>query len=150
MAKKNRGRFYEEFKIGDKFFSEQQIIADLDIAKFAELSGDYNPIHVDEEFARTTLYGERIAHGLLGLSVVSGLAAKLGFAEKTTVAFRGLEWKFRKPILIGDNVSAVFEVIEKRSVPIEGAGLIIFQVLVSNQEKSIVQKGKWSLIIKKR
>ena len=149
MAKNNRGLFYEEFKIGDKFFSEQQSIADLDIAKFAELSGDYNPIHVDEEFARTTLYGERIAHGLLGLSVVSGLAAKLGFAEKTTVAFRGLEWKFRKPILIGDSVSAVFEVIEKRSVPIEGAGLIIFQVLVSNQEKSIVQKGKWSLIIKK-
>ena len=149
MAKKNKGLFFEEFKIGDKFFSEQQSIADLDIAKFAELSGDYNPIHVDEEFARTTLYGERIAHGLLGLSVVSGLAAKLGFAEKTTVAFRGLEWKFRKPILIGDNVSAVFEVIEKRSVPIEGAGLIIFQVLVSNQEESIVQKGKWSLIIKK-
>ena len=149
MAKKNKGLFFEEFKIGDKFFSEQQSIADLDIAKFAELSGDYNPIHVDEEFARTTLYGERIAHGLLGLSVVSGLAAKLGFAEKTTVAFRGLEWKFRKPILIGDSVSAVFEVIEKRSVPIEGAGLIIFQVLVSNQEKSIVQKGKWSLIIKK-
>ena len=149
MAKKNRGLYFEEFKMGDKFFSGNQTISELDIVKFAGISGDYNPIHVDEEFARTTLYGERIAHGLLGLAVVSGLAAKLGFAERTTIAFRGLDWKFRKPILIGDIISAVFEVIEKRSVPIEGAGLIVFLVSVSNQDKSIVQKGKWSLLIKK-
>ena len=149
MNKKSRGLFFEEFKVGDKFFSESQAISEHHIVEFAEISGDNNPIHVDEEFAKTTLYGERIVHGLLGLSVVSGLAAKLGFAERTTIAFRGLEWKFRKPILIGDIVSAVFQVIEKRSVPIEGAGLIVFQVIVSNQDNSIVQKGKWSLIIKK-
>ena len=150
MGHKNRGLFFEEFNEGDKFFSEKQKITEVDIVSFAEISGDHNPIHIDGEFAKTTIYGERIAHGLLGLSIVSGLASKLGFAEKTTIAFRGLEWKFKKPILIEDEVSAIFEVIEKRTLPIEGAGLIVFQVLVSNQDELLVQKGKWLMVIKKR
>ncbi|NIV31746.1 MAG: dehydratase, partial [Anaerolineae bacterium] len=66
------------------------------------LSGDYNQIHTDVEFTKGTRFGERVAHGLLGLSIVSGLAARLGLIEGTVEAFTGLEWKFRGPILIGD------------------------------------------------
>ncbi len=150
MNREDQSLFYEEFLVGDKFFSGQRMILEKDIHSFTELSGDRNPIHIDEEFASKSLYGERIAHGLLVLSLTSGLAYELGFAERSTAAFRALEWKFKRPTKIGDTISAVFEVIEKREISLEGLGLVIFQVVVLNQDDRIVQMGKWSLIIKKK
>lgn len=150
MNKEERSLFYDEFLVGDKFFSEQRKILDKDILSFAELSGDRNPIHIDNDFANNSMYGERIAHGLLVLSLTSGLAFELGFAERTTAAFRALEWKFKGPIKIGDTIRVVFEVIEKREISLEGVGLVIFQVLVLNQDDKKVQLGKWSLIIRKK
>jgi 3-hydroxybutyryl-CoA dehydratase len=150
MANRGQGLYYEEFKIGDKFFSGTHTVTEGEIMDFAEISGDFNPIHTDKGFAQNSIYGERIAHGLLGISLVSGLASELGFAEGTTVAFRGLEWKFNNPIKIGDSFSAVFEVIEKRTLPIDGAGLVVFRVIVSNQEFPKLQSGKWSIVILER
>lgn len=145
-----RSLYYDEFQLGDKFFSGLRTIGVDDINRFADISGDRMPIHTDDEFAKNTLYGERIAHGLIGLSIASGLAYDLGFAQLTTTAFRELEWKFKKPIKIGDSIKAVYEVIEKKDLPIEGNGLIRFLVKITNQHDKTVQTGKWSLIIKKR
>lgn len=150
MERPVQSLYFEEFKIGDQFFSDLRTVTEGDIDDFARISGDNNPIHTDEVFAKRSYYGKRVSHGLLGLALVSGLAAQLGFAEKTTMAFRSLEWKFKKPIGIGDTIKATFKVIEKRRLPIEGGGLIIFQVTVSNQDGITVQIGKWSLIIKTR
>lgn len=150
MIREDKSLFYDEFLVGDKFFSGQRAVIDKDILSFAELSGDRNPIHIDEEYSNKSMYGERIAHGLLVLSLTSGLAFELGFAERSTAAFRALEWKFKAPIKIGDTIRAVFEVIEKREISLEGLGLVIFKVVVSNQDDKIVQMGKWSLIIKKK
>ena len=147
MSTDARSLFFEEFNLGDKFFSWERIVTREDLDEFARISGDRNPIHMDEEFAKTSIHGRRVSHGLLGLSLVSGLAAQLGFAETTTMAFRGLSWKFKKPIFIGDTIKAVYEVVEKRKLPIEDGGLIVYQVTVSNQDDQIVQMGKWSLII---
>ena len=147
---KDKSLYFEEFQIGDKFFSERRTITEEDIDGFADLSGDHNPIHTNSEFAKTTIFGKRISHGLLGLSITSGLAAKLGFAEKTTIAFRGLDWKFKKPIAIGDSIKAIYEVVDKRTLPVDEGGLVIFKVIVTNQEEQKVQIGKWSLIIKKK
>jgi 3-hydroxybutyryl-CoA dehydratase len=150
MIREDQSLFYDEFLVGDNFFSGQRTIFDKDILSFAELSGDRNPIHIDDEYSGKSMYGERIAHGLLVLSISSGLAFELGFAERSTAAFRALEWKFKGPIKIGDTIRAVFEVIEKREISSEEAGLVIFQVKVLNQDDKIVQMGKWSLIIKKK
>ena len=83
-----RGMYFEEFEIGSEVFSPGRTISEADIVNFAGLSGDYNQLHTDAEFAKGTPFGKRIAHGLLVLSIASGLAARLGFIEGTALAFR--------------------------------------------------------------
>ena len=142
-----RGHYFEEFEIGDTVESASRTITETDIVLFAGLSGDYNQLHTDAEFAKGTLFGERIAHGLLGLSVASGLAQRLGFIEGTAQAFRELSWKFRSPILIGDTIRARFKVREKKEVARLGGGMIMFDAAVLNQRDEVVQKGIWKVLI---
>jgi acyl dehydratase len=142
-----RGSYFEEFEIGDTVESAGRTITETDIVIFAGLSGDYNQLHTDAEFAKGTLFGERVAHGLLGLSIASGLAQRLGFIEGTAQAFRELEWKFRGPILIGDTVRARFKVREKKAMPRLGGGLVVFDAAVLNQRDEVVQKGVWKVLI---
>nr|HID14051.1 dehydratase [Anaerolineae bacterium] len=143
-----RGRYFEEFEIGDEVETTARTITETDVILFAGLSGDYNPLHTDAEFAKGTLFGERIAHGLLGLAVASGLTSRLGFVEGTTEAFIGLEWKFRAPIKIGDTVRVRAKVKQKKEMPRLGGGFVVFDVAVLNQRDETVQKGTWTVLIK--
>ncbi len=143
-----RGLFFEEFNVGDTVTSQGRTITEADIVAFAALSGDWNPIHTDAEHAKQGMFGERIAHGLLGLSVATGLAMQLGFITETAMAFRALEWKFRGVIKIGDTIHMRAEVTEKKAVPRLGGGLVIFNVEVINQRGEVTQQGTWSMIIK--
>lgn len=143
-----RGRYFEEFEIGDADETAARTITETDVVLFAGLSGDYNQLHTDAEFARGTLFGERIAHGLLGLSVVSGLASRLGFVEGTAQAFMALEWKFRRPIKIGDTIRARLEARQKKEMPRLGGGFVVFDVVVLNQQDEAVQKGAWTVLVK--
>jgi len=88
------GLYFEEFEIGDKVESVGRTITETDIVNFAGISGDWNLIHTDAEYSATQMFGQRVAHGLLILSIASGQAVRLGFMEDTILAFRGLEWKF--------------------------------------------------------
>jgi len=144
---RSRGHYFEEFEIGDTVESASRTITETDIVLFAGLSGDYNQLHTDAEFAKTTPFGERIAHGLLGLSVASGLAQRLGFIEGTAQAFRELSWKFRSPILIGDTIRARFKVREKKELRRVGGGMVMFDAAVLNQRDEVVQKGIWKVVI---
>ena len=76
---------------------------------FAQLSGDFNQIHTDAEYAASGNFGERVAHGLLVVSVAVGLIVQTGLMEGTVLAFRELEWKFSRPVLIGDTIRVKFE-----------------------------------------
>ena len=92
------GMYFEEFNIGQKIMTQDRVITDEDIMTFANLSGDINRIHTDEEFSKAGPFGKRIAHGLLGLSLASGLAWQTGILDGTVIAFREVnEWKFIKP-----------------------------------------------------
>ena len=148
MVDRPRGQYFEEFKIGNTFNSEARTITEDDVIRFADLSGDHNRIHTDANYASKTIFGERIAHGMLGLSVVSGLAANLGFTEDTVIALRSIDWKFKSPIKIGDSIKGSFVVSDKRELVGKNSGLIIFDVKVFNQADLIVQTGKWVMIIK--
>jgi acyl dehydratase len=128
--------------------SPARTITESDVMRFAGLSGDYNPLHTDAEFAKGTMFGERIAHGLLGLSVASGLASRLGFAEGTAEAFTGLEWKFRGPIKFGDTIRVRMEVRRKKAMRRLGGGFVVFDVTILNQRDETVQKGSWTILIK--
>jgi acyl dehydratase len=143
-----RGRYFEEFEIGDVVETAARTVTETDIVLFASLSGDYNQLHTDVEFARGTRFGERVAHGLLGLSIASGLAWHLGFIEGTVEAFTGLEWKFRGPIVIGDTIQVRIEAKEKKEMPRLGGGFVTLDVAVLNQRDEIVQKGTWTALIK--
>ncbi len=143
-----RGKYFEEFNVGDKHTSQGRTITESDIVTFAGLSGDYNPIHIDAEFAKVGMFGERIAHGLLILSMASGLAWQLGFMAGTADAFLSLDWKFAGPTKIGDTIKVSAEVTQKREMPGSGGGMVIFAVEVTNQRGEVIQRGKWSVLVR--
>lgn len=143
-----RGRYFEEFEIGEVIETPGRTVTESDVMRFAALSGDYNQLHTDAEYAKETRFGERIAHGLLGLSIVSGLSSRMGFGEGTVEAFTSLEWKFRGPVKFGDTIHARFEVRRKKKMSRLGGGFVILDVAVVNQEGDTVQKGSWTLLIR--
>lgn len=145
-----RGRYFEEFTVGDEVISPGRTVTEADIVAFAALSGDYNQLHTDAEYAKDTIFGERIAHGLLGLSIASGLAARLGFIEGTAEAFTGLNWKFRGPIKIGDTIHIEAQVARRKEMQRLGGGIIVFDVAVVNQRGETVQKGQWTVLVKSK
>lgn len=146
-----RGRYFEEFAVGDKITTAARTVAEADIVAFAGLSGDYNQIHIDAEYSRTTPFGARVAHGLLGLSIASGLAVQTGFMEQTVLAFREIsEWKFSNPIFIGDTIHVELEVVETKAIPRLGGGAIVITLDVRNQKGETAQKGKWTALIRGR
>ena len=148
MPNKVRGMYFEEYQVGQKISSSGRTVTETDIVSFAGLSGDYNYIHTDAEAAKETPLGERMAHGLLGLSIASGLAVQTGVMEGTIMAFREISsWKFIKPLLIGDTIHVELEVLETKAVPRLGGGLISIELDVLNQKDETVMKGTWKVLI---
>ncbi len=145
-----RGLYFEEFEQGQVVSSPGRTITEADVVAFAGLSGDYNQLHTDDEFARETPYGRRIAHGLLGLSAASGLAARAGFIEGTTQAFIGLTYKFKAPVFIGDTIHLRATVSKLRPMPSMGGGMVVFAMEVLNQRGEVVQEGDWTLLMRGR
>ncbi len=147
----NTGLFFEDFQTGQKVKSAGRTVTEHDIATFAGLSGDFNQIHTDAEFARNTPFGQRIAHGLLGLSIASGLAVQTGILGANVIAFREVgEWKFVKPIFIGDTVHIEMEVIEVKALPRLGGGSVTLSVYVNKQTNENSMKGQWTVLVKNR
>ena len=144
-----RGLYFEEMTPGLKVVSAGRTISEADIMLFAGLSGDWNAIHIDAEYSKTGSFGERVAHGLLGLSIATGLAMQLGFLDRTVEAFTSLDWKFRAPIKIGDTIHLTAEVTKTRAVS-QGGGFVTFNVVVKNQRDETVQKGEWMIVVKSR
>jgi acyl dehydratase len=148
---KGRGLYFEEFEVGMTIVSAGRTITESDIVMFAGLSGDYNQIHTDAEYSRTSLAGQRVAHGLLCLSIASGLAVRTGFMEETVQLFREVaEWKFVKPVFIGDTIHVVVAVIETKELRRMGSGLVTLEVDVRNQHEESVMKGIWRILVATR
>ena len=142
------GLYFEEFSVGQKVTTVGRTLSESSIFDFAGLTGDYNQIHTDAEFARGTPFGQRIAHGLLGLSIGVGLLMRTGILEGTVLAFREInEWKFVKPIFIGDTLHAQFEVTEVKALPRIGAGALVALVEILNQKDEVCQKGSLNLLV---
>ena len=142
------GLYFEEFSVGQKVVTVGRTLSESNIFDFAGLTGDYNQMHTDAEFARGTPFGQRIAHGLLGLSIGIGLLMRTGVLEGTVLAFREInEWKFVKPIFIGDTLHAQFEVTDVKALPRIGAGAINAAVQVLNQNNEVCQRGSLNLLV---
>ena len=145
-----RGPYFEEFEVGQTVVTVGRTITEGDIVRFAGLSGDFNQIHTDADYATQEMFGERIAHGLLVLSITSGLAVQTGFIEGTVLAFRELDWKFSRPVVIGDTVHAQIEVEAVKAVPRLGGGNVVMKVTVVNQKDEVVHRGHWVMLVKSK
>lgn len=142
------GLHFEDFAIGQRYETEARAISEQDVMAFARLTGDESPIHTDAEYAAHHPLGQRVAHGLLGLSVAVAQAVRLGFLEGTLIAFRWIrEWKFSRPVYFGDSLRARMEVVEVRPAPPLGGGLVVLRVEVVNQRDEMVQQGEWSVLV---
>ena len=144
------GLFFEEFSVGQKVVTVGRTLSESSIFDFAGVTGDFTQIHTDAEFARGTPFGQRIAHGLLVLSVATGLATQLGFMEGTVIAFIGLEWKFKGAVKIGDTVHLTAKVKQTKAMKAMGGGFVIFDVRVLNQRDEVVQQGEWTVLAKSK
>ena len=142
------GMYFEEFNVGHKLVTEKRTISEDDIMAFARLSGDVNRIHTDPEFSKTTIFGRQVAHGLLGLSIASGLAWQTGILDGTVIAFREVkEWKFVKPVFIGDTIYVSMETIETKALPRIGGGSVTITLEVKNQNEEVCHRGSWTVLM---
>ncbi|MFP3855070.1 MAG: MaoC/PaaZ C-terminal domain-containing protein [Anaerolineales bacterium] len=144
-----RGMYFEEFEVGQRIVTPARTVTEADIVTFAGLSGDFTSIHTDSVHAEASPFEQRVAHGLLGLSIASGLAVRTGILEGTVLAFREInDWKFSLPIYIGDTIHVELEVDSAKAMPRLGGGLLQLVMEVHNQRVEMVMKGRWSVLIK--
>ncbi|MBT3351111.1 MAG: dehydratase [Nitrospinaceae bacterium] len=140
------GLGYDDFEVGRTWCTAARTVGEADVTAFAGLTGDYTYLHTDAQSAAKTPFGGRIAHGLLGLSYLSGLVSRLGILEGTVEAFMGLEMKFRGAIMFDDTVHAEVEVREKR-ISSKGQGLVTLGMTLKNQRDETVQEGQFVLMM---
>jgi len=144
----DRGLYFEEFEVGQKVTTVGRTVAESDIFTFAGLSGDFNQIHTDADFSKDAPFGQRVAHGLLGLSIASGLIMRTGILEGTVIAFREISnWKFINPIFIGDTIHVETEVIETKALPRIGGGSVVIKLDVKKQSGETVMRGTWTALV---
>ncbi len=142
-------RYFEDLKIGEKYVSSGRTVTETDVVHFAGLSGDYNPLHTDREYARKSQFKERIAHGALTFSVMTGLWDRLGILRETVIAFYGVDkMRFVAPVYIGDTLHVELEVLEKRDRGKDGIVILLNRVF--NQRNEVVMVCHANLLMKKR
>ncbi len=142
-------RYFDDIQPGEEYESPGRTVTETDIVIFAGLSGDYNVLHTDAELMKHSIFGERIAHGLLGLAIQAGLFTRATQAY-ATLAFAGLRWKFKGPIKIGDTIKLRAKVIAKKETGKPDRGLITLERTVLNQRGEVVQEGETDLIVERR
>jgi acyl dehydratase len=143
--------YWEEWQVGAEFESPARTVTESDIALFAGLSGDYNPLHVNEEYCKQTVFGGRIAHGPLVYAIAAGLLFQLHLYDDTLIAFLGFEHlKFTKPVKPGDTIHARVKVLEKRETSRPDRGVMKRELHVLNQRGEVVQEGIQTFLLKRK
>ena len=143
-----RSLYFEDFTVGQKFVTKARTITEADIVNFAGLSWDHNQLHTDAEYAASTLYGKRIAHGLLGVIAHAGLSYEL--TEDSILALLELTWQFKAPIYIGDTIHVEQIVKILRESNAGDRGILTFEKEVLNQKDEVVQTGTTTILLAKR
>ncbi len=149
MAYKFKGMKYDEFEIGQEFTTASRTITEGDVSTFAGLSGDYNPLHTDEEYGKHTPFGGRIAHGLLAVAVSTGQANQLGIFEGTTIALLSMSFKYTGAVKFGDTIHTVLTVTEMKESKKPDRGVVTFDVKTVNQKEESVVEGQWVVMLQR-
>jgi len=141
--------YFEDIPVGEEYASPGRTVTEADVVIFAGLSGDYNVLHTDAEHMKTSQFGERIAHGLLGLSIQQGLLDRVVTAQ-VTGPLAAVKWKFKGPIKIGDTIRVEAQVTAKRDGEQPGWGVVTVSRRVVNQRGEVVQEGETDHLVGRR
>lgn len=136
------GKCVEDFEIGEVRESPAKTVTETDIVVYSWISGDANPMHTDAVYAGRSPLGQRIAHGTLGMSIVTGLSSRMGDFDGTAIAALGVEdWKFVAPIFIGDTVHLRTTIQDARVTSKTDRGIVTRLMELVNQDGTVVQRG---------
>ena len=145
------GLYWEEWAIGAEFKTAARTVTEADLVIYSGLSGDYNPLHTDEEYAKTTDFGTRIAHGPLIYAIGAGLLFQLHLYDDTLIAFLGFEnLRFTKPVKAGDTIHVKITVLERRETSRPDRGVLKRQLQIINQRGEVVQDGIQTFLMKRK
>lgn len=143
--------FFDDLEPGARYTTAGRTVTESDVVSFAGLSGDYNRLHVDAAFAETTPFGERVAHGLLVLSIASGLSTRLPVSEAMQPNILGLldlQCRWPGPTRFGDTIHVVLTIEECRPTSKPGRGVVTMTREVVNQRDETVMVSTWKLLVR--
>jgi 3-hydroxybutyryl-CoA dehydratase len=141
---------FDDCQLGATFRSPERVVTQDDIERFAHLTGDHNPVHIDPEFARRTPFRGCIAHGMLVQSLAAGMMWQSGLFEGTVVAVQGVRGEFVAPVRPGDTIAAEISVHARDPEPAPRRGWIEWQVAVRNQRGEVCYQSSWKLLMHRR
>ncbi|SPR96561.1 MaoC/PaaZ C-terminal domain-containing protein [Cupriavidus taiwanensis] len=151
IASTPRGRYFEDFEVGQEFISPARTITLTDIVNFACLSGDFNEVHTNFEYCKTTSFGEPIAHGPLVYAVMAGLQYASGINDGTLIALlQNDQWRMLVPVKHGDTIRARVRVLEKKETSKPDRGVVIVQREVIKQDGTVAQEMRTSFLYRRR
>ncbi|WP_020201293.1 MaoC/PaaZ C-terminal domain-containing protein [Cupriavidus sp. WS] len=143
--------YFEDFEVGQVFESTARTVTETDLTMFSMLSGDWNPIHADAEFAAQSRYGQRVVHGTLGIAMATGMMHQLGIFERTVVAMMSLgTWRFVAPMLVGQTLHLRLGILEKEAGTSRRVGRINRSLQLLDQHGALVQDGVSDVLVLKR
>jgi len=146
-----KGKYFEDWTIGEEFETGSRTVTETDIVIYAGLSGDFNPLHVNEEFAKRSVFGTRVAHGFLVYSISIGLINQTGYFNGTVMAQLGHnDITFSKGVVAGDTVKVKCKITGLRETENKERGIITFDAAIVNQKEDIVAKSERILMIRRR
>jgi acyl dehydratase len=147
MPYKVRGRTFEEFVIDEEIVSGARTVTETDVVNFACLSGDFYPQHMNEEYARKGPLGARIAHGLLVLSMATGLLNQTGAFEGTSIAILEVTARFVKAVKFGDTIRATQKILGKKETSKRDRGVLTTRITVLNQDDDTILEADLVMLL---
>jgi acyl dehydratase len=143
--------YFEDVEVGFRFETPARTVTESDLVAFAGVSGDFNPLHTDSDFAARSIYGERIAHGALVLSLATGLRQRTGLFDGTLMGLLEIRrWQFAAPVRIGDTIRVANEIIELRPTSKPDRGIMAQRIDVLNQDDAVVASGEFVMLLRRR
>jgi acyl dehydratase len=150
MLYKVRGRTFDEFVIDEEIASGARTVTEADVVNFACLSGDFHPEHMNEEYARKGPLGERVAHGLLVLSMATGLLNQTGAFEGTSIAILEVTTRFVKAVKFGDTIRAIQKIVGKKETSKPDRGVLTSRITVLNQNDEMILEANLVALLYRR
>lgn len=144
------GWYYEDFEVGRTIVTQGRTITEADIGNFAGVTGDFNPLHTDEVFARGTDFGGRIAHGPMVIGMAFGLGSQAGLFNETVLGLLGVQWTFKAPVRAGDTLRVAITPLEVRRTKKPDRGIVSLLLVVRNQHHAEVQMGECQIMLECR